>query len=237
MRATISILALASLSLPMTAHAADDDQRGDIVIVGQKPGDDIENAPSTRASTDAARIARTVNAASVEDTLKYLPSLVIRKRHIGDTFAPLATRTSGLGSSARSLVYADGALLSALIANNNGNGSPRWSLVTPEEIATVDVLYGPFSAAYAGNSIGTVVNITTRLPEKLEARAGLLVNVQDFSLYGTDRTFGTWQVSGSVGDRFGPLALFASATRNRCEEPAGLDRHGAGRPRGQQRRL
>ncbi len=214
MRATISILALAaSLSLPVAAHAADEEQRGDILVVGQKQGDTIENARSTLASTDAARIARTVNAVNVEDTLKYLPSLVVRKRHIGDTFAPIATRTSGLGSSARSLIYADGALLSALIANNNGNGSPRWSLVAPEEIATVDVLYGPFSAAYSGNSIGTVVNITTRLPEKLEARATMLANVQDFSLYGTDRTLPTWQVSGSVGDRFGPLALFASATR------------------------
>ncbi|MBO9576978.1 MAG: TonB-dependent receptor, partial [Sphingobium sp.] len=101
----------------------------------------------------------------------------------------------------------------ALVGNNNGNGSPRWTLVTPEEIERVDVLYGPFSAAYAGNSIGTVVEIRTRLPEKLEARATVLGNVQDFSLYGTDRTFGTWQVSGSVGDRFGPLTLFASATR------------------------
>ena len=142
-----------------------------------------------------------------------MPSLVVRKRHIGDNFAPIATRTSGLGASARSLIYADGALLSALIGNNNGNGSPRWSLVTLEEIERIDVLYGPFSAAYSGNSIGTVVEITTRLPDKLEARATALVNVQDFSLYGTHDTLPTAQFSGSVGDRFGPLALFASWTR------------------------
>ena len=70
----------------------------------------------------------------------------MRKRHIGDTQAPLATRTSGVGASARSLIYADGVLLSALIGNNNSFASPRWGMVSPEEIERVDVLYGPFSA-------------------------------------------------------------------------------------------
>ena len=100
-------------------------------MVGQRQAETIENSPTTQASVDAARIEATVNAVSVEDTIKYLPSLVVRKRHIGDNFAPVATRTSGLGSSARSLIFSDGALLSALIGNNNGNGSPRWSLVAP----------------------------------------------------------------------------------------------------------
>ena len=218
MMKSISVFALGAglLACPALAHADEADAPTDsrtIVVNGQKQSDTIENAPSTKAGVTAEGIAATVNAVSVEDTLKYLPSLVIRKRHIGDNFAPIATRTSGLGASARSLIYADGALLSALIGNNNGNGSPRWSLVTPEEIERIDVLYGPFSAAYSGNSIGTVVNITTRLPDKLEARATALVNVQNFSLYGTKDTLPTTQFSGSVGDRFGPLALFASVTR------------------------
>lgn len=221
MRKTHSISALIlgflSTTSAIAADAAAEEDSRDILVLGQRQNDSIENPPSTRAVIDDNRIAATVNAVSVEDTIKYLPSLVVRKRHIGDNFAPIATRTSGLGSSARSLIYADGAILSALIGNNNGNGSPRWTLVTPEEIAKVDVLYGPFSAAYSGNSIGTVVNITTRLPDKLEARATILGNVQDFSLYGTDRTLGTWQISGSVGDRFGPLAVFLSATRTNAK--------------------
>ena len=157
MMKSISVLALGAglLACPALAHAGEADAPSDsrtIVVNGQKQSDTIENAPSTKATVTAESIAATVNAVSVEDTLKYLPSLVIRKRHIGDNFAPIATRTSGLGASARSLIYADGALLSALIGNNNGNGSPRWSLVTPEEVERIDVLYGPFSAAYSGNS-------------------------------------------------------------------------------------
>lgn len=206
-----------AMSLSCAAHAADEatatDKTPDILVTAQRQTQTIENAPSTQATVDAARVLDTVNAASVEDTVKYLPSLVVRKRHIGDNFAPVGTRTSGLGSSARSLIYADGALLSALIANNNGNGSPRWALVSPEEVARIDVLYGPFSAAYAGNSIGTVINITTRLPDELEGSVTLLTNVEPYSLYGTNKTLPTYQFSGNIGDRFGPLAVFASATR------------------------
>src|SRR6201999_3183008 len=135
-----SLAAMASL-LAMPAHAADDptpadDGRADILITAQRRQQTIE---------------RTINAMNVEDTIKYLPSLIVRKRHIGDTQAPLATRTAGLGASARSLIYADGVLLSSLIGNNNTSASPRWSLVSPQEIARIDVLYGPFSAAYPGN--------------------------------------------------------------------------------------
>ena len=212
MQNIVSTTALAAALLASPAFATEADTPT-IIVTGARQDDPTLRSPATHVAISSEAIAEKVNAVSVEDTLKYLPSLVIRKRHIGDNFAPLATRTSGLGSSARSLIYADGALLSALIGNNNGNGSPRWTLVTPEEIDHIDVLYGPFSAAYSGNSIGAVVNITTREPQKLEARATVLTNLQSFDLYGTHRTLPTWQYSASVGDKFGALSLLASATR------------------------
>ncbi len=100
--------------------------------------------PGTSESITAPQIADTVNLMNVEDALKYLPSLILRKRNFGDQQAVLATRTSGLGQSTRSLVYADGILLSTLIGNNNSNASPHWSLVSPEEIERIDVLTGRF---------------------------------------------------------------------------------------------
>ena len=205
-----------ALALPLLLCAApalaDEAPAGERIVVTGEKLRTPDNPPNTSAEIDAATIRETVNAVSVEDTLKYLPGLVLRKRHIGDNFAPLATRTSGLGSSARSLIYADGILLSALIANNNGNGSPKWQLVSPEEIAKIEVLYGPYSAAYPGNSIGAVVNITTRMPNTLEAHVDLVGNAQHHSQYGTARTFGTGQASASLGDRLGPFAFFAAAT-------------------------
>ena len=214
-----SIIAVAAALLaPSTAALAADDaaaeaaSRSEIVVTAAKQEQSIVNAPNTAVAVDAATIRTTVNAVSVEDTLKYVPGLIIRKRHIGDNFAPIATRTSGLGSSARSLIYADGILLSALIANNNGNGSPKWQLVAPQEVARIDVLYGPYSAAYSGNGIGTVVNITTRTPDKLEAQVDLVGNLQHHKQYTTARDLGTGQLSASLGDRIGAFAFFASAT-------------------------
>ncbi|OXE36656.1 MAG: TonB-dependent receptor [Phenylobacterium zucineum] len=201
-----------ALSTPASAAEADATV-SQVIVTGRRVQDPIETSPSTGATVTAETIATTVNAVSVEDTLKYLPSLLVRKRHIGDNFAPIATRTSGLGASARSLIYADGALLSALIGNNNGNGSPRWTLVTPEEIERIDVLYGPFSAAYSGNSIGTTVNIKTRMPTKLDARISALTTYEDFSIYGTSQSLKTGQFSASVGDRFGDFAVLGSFTR------------------------
>ncbi|MES2491650.1 MAG: TonB-dependent receptor [Pseudomonadota bacterium] len=207
------------LMLPGAARADEAERPGtpEIVVTGHHADDRIDLPPATRITLDAERIAATVNSASVEDTLKYAPSLVIRKRHIGDNFAPIATRTSGLGASARSLIYADGVLLSAFIANNNGNGSPRWTLVAPEEISRIDVLYGPFSAAYPGNGIGTTVNITTRMPDRLAASARVLTNVQEFSLYGTTQTLPTYQAAMTLGGKIGPLALFGAFTRTDAE--------------------
>lgn len=207
---------LAGLGLAISPVAAQERPRSasageDILVTARIRTQTIENAPASRASIDAATIATTINARNVEDTLKYLPSLVVRKRHIGDSQAPLATRTSGLGASARSLIYADGALLSALIGNNNTSASPRWNLVSTEEIARIDVLYGPFSAAYPGNSIGAVVNITTRLPDRFEATLVAGTTVQQFDLYDTHRTLPAYQIGGTVGDRFGALSIFASA--------------------------
>lgn len=199
------------VATPVLAEDDPSQRRDDVLVVAQRAARDaIDNAPQTHASIDADTIAATINATSVEDALKYLPSLLVRKRNPGDTQAVLATRTTGLGASARTLVYADGALLSALIGNNNSTAAPRWSLISPEEVARVDVLYGPFSAAYPGNSIGAVVNITTRMPDKLEATLNATSNIQRFEQYGARLTLPTRELGATFGDRLGSLALFAS---------------------------
>lgn len=179
-----------------------------IVVVGSREA--AHQTPNARVTATAEQLRTTTNIRNTEDALRYFPSLVVRKRHIGDTQAPLATRTSGVGASARSLVYADGVLLSALIGNNNNFASPRWGLVSPEEIERVEVLYGPYSAAFPGNAIGAVVNITTRMPDSLEASATIAGNAQHFSQYGTRGSYPAGQLAATVGDRFGRLSWFLS---------------------------
>ncbi|MGZ8158501.1 MAG: TonB-dependent receptor [Methylobacter sp.] len=164
--------------------------------------------PTTTESVTSEKIDNTINAMTAEDTIKYLPSIQVRKRYIGDTNAPVGWRTSGTGSSARGLIYADGIMLSSLLGNNNGNtGSPRWNMVSPSEIERVDVMYGPFSAAHSGNSIGGVIDITTKMPEKFEAGGDIRSTWQDYSFYGKKKTFDSQEYSFNVGDRYKDLSF------------------------------
>ncbi|MDB5424596.1 MAG: TonB-dependent receptor, partial [Phenylobacterium sp.] len=192
---------------PRLAFADDDAVTGRTVsglVVQAQPG--RTDQPLSIQTIEADQIAATVNATTVEDALKYLPAIFVRRRHIGDTQAPLATRTSGVGASARSLIYADGVLLSALIGNNNAYASPRWGMVAPEEIDRIEVTYGPFSAAYAGNSIGAVVNMTTRRPQSFEAQAKVSLGAQHFRQYATQDDYPVYEASASLGDRRGALS-------------------------------
>jgi iron complex outermembrane recepter protein len=185
-------------------------QLGIVTITGSsQPTALPTQIPATMEAVTRDQLARTVNASDSEDALKYLPSLLVRKRYIGDyNHAILSSRASGTGNSARSAVYADGILLSNYLGNGVGGLSfpPRWGMVTPEEIDRVDVMYGPFSAAFPGNSVGAVVAYTTRMPKGFEAHAKVGYTSQPFDLYSTKATFRAWETSASVGDRAGAFA-------------------------------
>jgi len=182
------------------------------VVIREAPSVAEKNQlPATTESVTRAQINDTVNVLNTEDAFKYLPNVLIRKRHIGDTQSPMTTRTSGVGASARSLIYADGMLLTPLIANDNNFGGPKFGMVTPEEIERIDVMYGPFSAAYAGNSIGAVAEITTRMPKAFEATARVAQNWQSFSQYNTSDVYASQQVTALLGNKVGDLSFWLSA--------------------------
>jgi len=175
--------------------------QSEYVIVTANHAADDPAAPDTIIT--AAKAQEQINTVNTEDMLKYAPSLLVRKRHYGDSQDPVATRTSGVGASARNLILVDGVLISSPIGNNNSAASPHFGVAAPQDVSRIEVLYGPFSARYAGNSIGATINITTRMPDRFELYADALGAVQDFNLYGTSGTYGTWQVSAGIGDRLG----------------------------------
>ncbi|MBI3713201.1 MAG: TonB-dependent receptor [Burkholderiales bacterium] len=177
-----------------------------VVIQGTQSSTLPTIIPTTIEGINAETVARTINAFDAEDALKYFPSLLVRKRFVGDfNHAVLATRASGTGNSARSLVFADGILLSNLLGNG-ASFTPRWGLVSPEEIARVDVLYGPFSAAYSGNSVGAVVDYVTRMPDKFQAQVKLSAVTEQFKEAATDHAYTGKQASLSLGDKQGPFS-------------------------------
>jgi iron complex outermembrane recepter protein len=186
---------------------------GMVTIVSKQPTSLPTQIPATMEGITAVQIAQNINATDSEDALKYFPSLLVRKRYNGDyNHAILSSRASGTGNSTRSAVYADGILLSNYLGNGVSGLSfpPRWGMVTPEEIERVDVMYGPFSAAYPGNSVGAVVEYTTKMPEKLEGAVKLGFTHQPFDLYNTQATFGGWQSSAQLGSRSGDWSWFVN---------------------------
>lgn len=225
-RHPILTFALVTQLAAAAAQAADADiaTRLDTVDVrGLQPTSLPTQIPTTTEGITAPEIDERINATDAEDALKYFPSLLVRKRYIGDyDHAVLATRASGTGNSARSLVFADGILISNLLGNG-ATFTPRWGLVTPEEIERVDVLYGPFSAAYAGNSVGAVVDYVTRMPQSFEAHVKAGYYVQDYRLYATDERFDAWHTSASIGDRQGRFAWWLNLSRLDSEsQPIGF---------------
>ena len=176
---------------------------GMVVISGGQATSLPTQIPTTIEGMSRQQLDEAVNAIDSEDALKYLPSLLVRKRYAGDyNHAVLSSRASGTGNSARSMVYADGILLSNFLGNG-ASYAPRWGMVSPEEIERVDVMYGPFSAAYPGNSVGAVVDYVTRMPTQFEGHAQATVHSQRFSLYNSDGVYGGRQASASLGNRQG----------------------------------
>ncbi|MBO9514620.1 MAG: TonB-dependent receptor [Variovorax sp.] len=190
---------------------------GVVTVSGGQPTSLPTQIPTTIEGITREEIETRINATDSEDALKYLPSLLVRKRYIGDyNHAILSTRASGTGNSARSAVYADGILLSNYLGNGIANGTnyaPRWGMVAPEEIERVDVMYGPFSAAYPGNSAGAVVDYVTRMPTELEAHVKAGFSSQPFDLYNTHQTFDSWQTSASIGSRSGDWSWWIDLSR------------------------
>ena len=228
--ATVPLVAcgwsLASLAMAQQAAPAEDAPErtkslGIVTVTGGQPTSLPTQIPTTIEGMTREEIDTRINATDSEDALKYLPSLLVRKRYIGDyNHAILSTRASGTGNSARSAVYTDGILLSNYLGNGIANGTnyaPRWGLVSPEEIEHVDVMYGPFSAAYPGNSAGAVVDYVTRMPTQFEAHVSAGYSSQPNDLYNTRQTFDSWQTSASLGSKAGDWSWWLHLSRTDSE--------------------
>src|SRR3546814_14122864 len=82
----------------------------------------------------------------------------------------------------------DGFVVSNFLGNSFGY-PPAWGIVSPGDVAQFDIVYGPYSARYPGNSMGGIVNITTRAPTETSAFATLQGFAQPYRQYGTRDTY------------------------------------------------
>lgn len=113
------MLPVLAFAQPAPAVSADSPAKslGVVTVNSGQPTSLPTQIPTTIEGVTKEQIEQTINATDSEDALKYFPSLLVRKRYIGDyNHAILSSRASGTGNSARSMVYADGILLSNYLA-------------------------------------------------------------------------------------------------------------------------
>ncbi len=180
-----------------------------ITVTGEQEGL-APDLPTTTASKTEKQL-EAQNLFNPEDALRYMPNTTIRKRYAGDRNALIGGRNFGTLQPQRALVYVDDYLISNFLGRFD---APRWNMVTPEAIERIDVLYGPYSALYPGNSIGTTVVLKEKAPDKFEGSVRLTGQTQDFKAYGYSERFSGGQLSGYIGTRF-DSGLWAALTLNR----------------------
>jgi iron complex outermembrane recepter protein len=201
------------ISFADVAIAEDKEIKTDQITVNSSVIDSrIRNYPATVETYDREQIQNSVNAATPAQAMKYLPSIQVRERFIGDRNGIIASRTIGAISSAQSMLFTDGILLSNLLGNR-WDYPPRWGMVSPEEIESISMMYGPFSSLYAGNSFGGVISIHTRMPDKFETHASAQSFTQNFKLYGTDVTNRGNHETASIGNKFNDLSVWLGVDR------------------------
>lgn len=202
--------ALAAHSAAFAQGVASDAQLETVVLLGRALRAQLPADVPGNLSGRSAEELRLQNLINPEDALAQLPGLTVRKRYVGDRNALLGGRSFGTLQPARALAYVDGYLISNFLGRFD---APRWNMLTPEAIARVDLLQGPFSALLPGNSIGATALVTEREPQRFEAAARLSRHEQGFELYGQRDRLGSQQASAYLAQRW-QSGLWASLNLN-----------------------
>lgn len=206
MKFSSSIIAAAVAMAISGATSANEPLTEEIIITERLFKDTTLLSPTSIITADELRA---INFVTTEDAVAHEPSLVIRRRFVGDPNGTMGIRGSGMFQTARSMVFADGLPLHYLL-QTRWSGAPRWSLVAPGEIESAQVSYGPYSAEYSGNAMGGVVNLNTRTPtERRVLIEGTLMS-QDYDVLGTDETYDGGKLYASYEDRIGDFNILAS---------------------------
>jgi Outer membrane receptor proteins, mostly Fe transport len=207
----IFLLSVYSSTAAFASHGKSSPTQEEILVWGKSKSSSqagYTNPTSVLLQEDIASI----NVATTEDIVKYEPSLVIRRRFIGDANGTLGMRGSNMFQTSRSMVFADGVPLHYFL-QSRWSGAPRWTMVSASEIGQVEVIYGPFSAEYSGNAMGGVVVIETAIPQTREVHLDASYFSQDFSAYDFDDTLDGYKTFVSYGDKFGDLSVYLSFNR------------------------
>lgn len=202
--------------LPLTIQAAETQETSTLsdVIVSEESEDGRPETPSkTDFATPKTKVTKAAiektNAVTTVDSVKFESGVFARQRYIGDQNAPIGMRGSNPYQGGRVMVFMDGMPIWNPL-QISFNGSPRWGLIGPGEIKSVDILSGPFSAEYSGNAMGGVMNFNTLMPQKREIYTEATYFVQPYEFEGTSKNLQGFKTFGSYGDKFGDFSTYFS---------------------------
>ena len=190
-RALLAALSSLTLIAASTAKAAEPDE---VIIVGHADRPVTVQPRGLSVSLGQTEF-EAINAVNVEDMMKYAPNFFVRKRFAGDDNAVVALRGANTVQSARTIVLVDGFVVSNFLGNRY-DYPPKWNVVGPSEVQQFDIVYGPYSARYGGNSMGGVISVSTREPEGKTTYATAQTMIMPFKEYGFDETFRGYSLEG-----------------------------------------
>lgn len=138
-----------------------------------------------------------INALNAEDLLRYAPATIVRKRYAGDPNATLSFRNMHSQQTPRALVMVDGFTISNFLGAS-WDTAPKWAVLAPDDISRIEVVYGPTSAHYSGNSLGGTMLIATRPITATGARIEAQMFGQNYKYYATDEDLFGWSVDAGL---------------------------------------
>ena len=208
--ALVLVVSSATFANETLAQLAANTPVEEMLVIGQKEAPISIEPRGLAVSLGEDQFAAT-NAINLEDLMKYAPNFFVRKRYIGDANGVPGFRGTHSSQSARTMVMVDGFVISNYLGNSFGF-PPKWGIVGPGEVQQFDIVYGPYSARYPGNSMGGIVSITTRSPEKNEAFVTLQGFSQPYQQYNTDDTYNGYTFEGgfAFAQDDGPFSMRAS---------------------------
>lgn len=190
-------------------EAIDPVDSGDLGADGRPEPVSRTNFASPKSKITRALID-TTNAVSTADVLNYAgQGVYARQRYIGDNNAATGMRGSNPYESARVIVNVDGMPIWDPF-DASYSAAPRYNLIGPGEVKSLDVIGGPFAAEYSGNAMGGVLNFNTRLPQKREIYTEATYMNQPYDGQGTNADLQGFKTFGSYGDRVGDFSSYFS---------------------------
>lgn len=176
------------------SDAADPDRPSAIVITAQREDHALQilKTPALSVGIGGEQIAA-INAVNAEDVVRYAPALIVRKRYIGDANAALSFRNMHTAQTPRALVSVDGFTISNFLGADFFT-APKWAVLAPDDIARAEIIYGPTSARYSGNSMGGTMLIKTRDITETGARLSAQMFGQNYKYYKSDEDLFGWSL-------------------------------------------